>query len=122
GVGIVPLFSSTVLASGYDYYYTTAANPKEFGFLTAGLLIYFLCICLIPLVIGAILAVVVYKDAKKNNVENPILWAILTFLFSIIGLLVYFLAIRPEAIRRNSGLSGAINKAKDVVSDKVEEV
>ena len=57
------------------------------------------CIIIFAMAIPAALAVFVYKDAQKNHVDNPIVWALLTFFFNVIGLLIYFLAIRPDAIK-----------------------
>lgn len=91
----------------YDYYYDVAADSTAAGLFGLGSLAYICCVCILPLVLGAVLAYIVYKDAQKNQVENAALWAILTFFFSLIGLLVYFLAIRPEAIKKMEGRSGA---------------
>jgi len=106
GVGYT-LASTPVLAQSYDYYTYSAASDAAassvFGF---GMLLS-CCIPLFAIVICAVLAYVVYKDAQKNKVENPALWAILTLFFSVIGLLVYFLAIRPEAIKKMQGVQPA---------------
>jgi hypothetical protein len=53
-----------------------------------------------------------YSDAKKNNVENPVLWGILGFT-GLIGLLIYFLVIRPEAIKKNSGAQVVESKSEE---------
>lgn len=115
--------TNVVSANGYYYDYTTdaAADAAAASGFFGLSLIYICCVCLVPLIVGGVLAYVVYKDAKKNNVENPALWAILTFFFSLIGLLVYFLAIRPEAIKKNSGLSGVVNEVKEKVEEKLDD-
>lgn len=64
--------------------------------------IFFCCIFFCAWAIPAILAYIVYQDAVKNSVDSPILWGLLTFFTGWIGLLVYFLAIRPDAIKRNA--------------------
>lgn len=38
----------------------------------------------------------IYNDAKQNNVENGVLWAILNLVSFPIFLLVYYFAIRPK--------------------------
>jgi hypothetical protein len=90
---------SNILNVGVQYgdYYTTygAATAADAGAATFSLLITCCCIVL-GFLINFVIAYLVYKDAVKNNVENPILWAILTFFFTLVGLLVYFLAIRPK--------------------------
>lgn len=96
------LTAMPVMATGYDYYYSSANDAASLGFLGAYSFVWCLACC-IPFLISAVLAYIVYKDAKKNNVENGALWAIVTFLFSVIGLLVYYLAIRPEALKKSGG-------------------
>ncbi len=99
------LASATPVLAQYDYYYdytldsldaTSGAAAGVFG-ITALLSC---CIPLLVLIVSVVLAVIVYKDAQKNKVENPILWALLTLFFSLIGALVYFLAIKPDAVKK----------------------
>jgi hypothetical protein len=61
------------------------------------------CSVLIAFLIPFAFAYWVYNDAVKNNVENPMLWAVVTFFFTLIGLLIYLLAIRPDAIKSAEG-------------------
>jgi len=114
-----------VLANGYDYNYTYGA-ASDAAAATAGLgfsVVWLCCVCIVPLVVGGILAYVVYNDAKKNNVENAALWAVITFFFSVIGLLVYYLAIKPEAMKKQSGgLNAAVTDMKEKVEDKVDKM
>ena len=66
---------------------------------TAGSIIglFFSCFCwIIGLVIDIVLAWWVYNDAKKRGNPNAILWAILTFFFNLLGLLLYFLIGRNQ--------------------------
>jgi ABC-type transport system involved in multi-copper enzyme maturation permease subunit len=79
--------------------YSTEVDP------VFGLVFYLISICCFGLIYAAIpiaCAVVVYRDAKKNKVEHIYLWTLITLLFNVIGLIIYFLAIRPEYIRKNS--------------------
>lgn len=100
--GATYLASATPVLAQYDYYYDYAdvvdssAAAGIFG--VTSLLA--CCIPLIAVIVSVVLAIVVYKDAQKNKVENPILWALLTLFFSLIGLLVYYLAIRPDAMKK----------------------
>lgn len=41
------------------------------------------------------LAYIVYRDASNNNVDVPFIWALVTFFMPFIGILIYFLAVRP---------------------------
>ncbi len=104
GAGYTLLSATPVFAQSYDYYtYSAASDAAASGIFGFSMLLS-CCIPLFMMVIAGVLAYVVYKDAKKNNVENPALWAILTFFFSLLGLLVYYLAIRPEAIKKMQGV------------------
>ncbi len=104
-VGSSIAFATTVAAQTYSYDYTpyttySAGDAAAGGlFATFGIALY-CCIACVPLVILVALAYYVYKDAQKNNVENAALWAVLTFFTGLIGLLIYFLAIRPDAIKK----------------------
>ncbi len=111
--------ATPVLASGYtyDYYTSTSDAAAATGFLGLGF-VYICCVCLIPLIIDAVLSYVVYKDAKKNNVENPILWALITFFLPLVGILVYFLAIRPEALKKNVTTTVTSTPVEPTESDK----
>lgn len=94
---------STVSAQGYTYSYdygTTAAAGTLFA---GGFTVIWCCVACIPLIILIALAIWVYKDAEKYKVDNAILWAILTFVTGIIGLLIYLLAVRPDAKAKVEG-------------------
>ena len=61
----------------------------------------FSCICgLIGLAIAIGAAYWVYNDAKKRGNPNAVLWAVVTFFFTLIGLILYML------IGRNQGTTG----------------
>jgi Na+/proline symporter len=120
------LTSAVVLAESYDYEYdwNTSDDAAE-GFLGLGFGLLWLCfVCCLPIIISSVLAYIVYKDAKKNNVENGPLWAVLTFFFNLIGILVYFLAIRPEALKKSEGVKSEVKsepKKEEVKEEKKEE-
>jgi len=103
------LFASVpVLAQRYDYdwdwaTYTTATDAGLFGLSGIALFVFWCCMICGLVIVPFVLAFIVYSDAKKKNVENPALWAVLTFFFNLIGLIIYFFVIRPEAIKKASG-------------------
>jgi hypothetical protein len=110
--------AAPVAASGYDYYYTSSAADASFGLMSAAI---WLCACCVPFLFGLVLGYVVYKDAKKNGVDNPALWGILTFFFTLVGVLVYYLAIKPDAMKKKSPVAQAVEKVKDTVEgEKVD--
>ncbi len=100
--------ASTVFAQnyGYDYTYSTgnSAAAASVGF---GVIALYCCIACIPLIILVALAVFVYKDAEKYKVENGALWAVLTFFTGLVGLLIYFLAIRPDYVKKMESKGGS---------------
>jgi hypothetical protein len=99
--------ATPVLAQRYDIT-STVSDAYGFAGLSFGLVALYCCVLCVPVIILIVLAAYVYKDAKKNNVENAPLWALLTLITGLIGLLIYFLAIRPEAIRKME--SGNVTK------------
>lgn len=103
----------------YDYSAGDAAAGAAFG---GTMLAVYVCVCCISLIVPIICAVIVYKDAQKNNVENAILWTVISFFFPLIGLLVYFLAIKPEAVKKNGGLNATVSNVASKIEEKVEEV
>ena len=50
-----------------------------------------LLVSLLFFLIWVALAYWVYKDANKRNMDNAILWAAITFLLGLIGLVIYLL-------------------------------
>jgi len=98
---------TTVAAQSYDSTYYRSTDSAANAGLGIGVLAFYCCICLISLLVPTAIAYFVYKDAVRNEVDNPILWAILTFFLTVVGLLIYFLAIRPDAIKqKESRMSG----------------
>lgn len=87
--------------SNSDDYYTTYDSTYDNTLSNGAAAGIFGVTFIIPLCCGLLIAggiaYFVYSDAKKNNVENPVLWAVITFFTGLIGLLIYFLAIRPKA-------------------------
>jgi ABC-type transport system involved in multi-copper enzyme maturation permease subunit len=128
--GVVSVVS-TVIAHAQSYsayyddsYYGNTAADGIFGGASLLMTCVWCCFGLVILAFPLICAIVVYKDAKKYNVENGFLWAILTFFFNIIGLLIYFLAIKPEAVRKHQSAHGTTPaptaKPAEVASTPVE--
>jgi hypothetical protein len=50
---------------------------------------------LIGLVIGALIAAFIYKDASQRGM-NAIVWAIFGFLFGLITLIIYLIVRKPK--------------------------
>ena len=48
-----------------------------------------LLVSLLFFVVWVALAYWVYKDANKRNMDNAVLWAAITFLLGLIGLVIY---------------------------------
>ncbi len=91
-----------------SYYTTTSGEYIPLTDAQAGGVIFgswavTLCCCCLLLLIPLGMAIYVYKDAEKNKIENAVIWALLTFFTNIIGLLIYLLAIKPEAIKKSGG-------------------
>lgn len=108
GAVAVLAYVSPALAYGYydDYsYYATGDAAAATGIATVSLLVY-CCFLVVWLGVVVGLTYYVYKDTKKYNVENGILWVLLTFFFNIVGFLIYFLAIRPDAMRKSQESKG----------------
>lgn len=61
---------------------------------------FYIFILMCPFIINLALAYYVYNDAVKMKIDNPMLWAIVTFFFNVIGLVIYYLGIRQDAIRK----------------------
>lgn len=50
-----------------------------------------LLVSLLFFVVWVALAYWVYKDANKRNMDNAVLWAAITFLLGLIGLVIYLI-------------------------------
>ncbi len=124
GVATLLTLATAVQANGYNYYpvttdLSTSAAASSMGLAGAGIsLVIWCCVALVFLLVPIVLAIIVYKDAMKNNVENAVLWALLTFFFNIVGLLVYYLAIRPEALKKGAGMMKPMEKSEKMDEDK----
>jgi len=74
-------------------------EPTDEELELAGLALGGMCcmIVLIPFIIGLVIAIWVYKDAKKRNMSGG-LWLIIVILFSLLGLIIYLIVRRghPE--------------------------
>ncbi|MEI6462078.1 MAG: PLDc N-terminal domain-containing protein [bacterium] len=79
--GFTTSYDSTFSLSSAD----SAAAAGLFGAVT---ILPLVCLCLY-FVVDLIIAIVIYNNAKKNNVENPALWLVLALLLSWIGWLLY---------------------------------
>jgi hypothetical protein len=109
-IAAIQALAITVAAQSYDWtdwysdYADTAAQAATVGILgSTTVAIVVCCVAIVGFGINIALAYFVYRDATKNKVDSPILWALLTFFLTLIGLLIYLLAIRPEAIRKMQG-------------------
>lgn len=91
--------AATVAAQRYTYDYTVTDAAGAGGF-AIGMILVYCCIICVPLILFIALSVWVYKDAQKNKVDNAALWAVLTFFTGLIGILIYLLAVRPDAIKK----------------------
>lgn len=69
-----------------------SAAPFAVMFASFGFIWIFACLIMI-VSYGVLFAIsyIVYRDAKKNNIDNPILWGLLTFFTGLIGIVLYFL-------------------------------
>ncbi|MCS7317379.1 MAG: hypothetical protein NZZ41_03540 [Candidatus Dojkabacteria bacterium] len=96
------------MLSTHNVFAQSYTNMKSYDFSTdvqdgiVGLtaMIFYTCCCCILLIPWLYICYWVYVDSKKLNVENSILWVLLTLFTGIVGLLIYLLAIRPEAKNR----------------------
>jgi hypothetical protein len=97
GAGALALALGLALAGLPSLAFAQTGDDGSGAILGGGL---FSCICgLIWLAVEIGIAYWVYNDAKKRGNPNAILWAVLTFFFTLLGLILYFL------IGRNQGTS-----------------
>jgi hypothetical protein len=82
-------------SDGFTYTYSGDVDPATASQVAGALGIGTFVIVCICIVIQIVLTVWVYKDAKKRN-ANAALWAILTFIFGLLGFIVYLLAGRKS--------------------------
>ncbi|MEI6887137.1 MAG: PLDc N-terminal domain-containing protein [bacterium] len=74
----------------YDstYSLSQADATAAVGALGAVTLFPLVCACVL-IIADIVIAILIYKNAKKNNVENPVLWLLLSLFLSWIGWLLY---------------------------------
>jgi len=96
---LVTVINSLGRLLNYSYDYSTGYDLAATSFWGVSSLISIIvcCVVLIVLIFWIFITYWVYKDATKRNVENPILWALLTFFLSWIGLIIYFLVGRNQS-------------------------
>ncbi len=82
-------------SDGFTYTYSGDVDPATASQIAGAFGIGTFVIVCIAIIVQIVLTIWVYKDAKKRN-ANAALWAILTFLFGIIGLIIYLLAGRKS--------------------------
>lgn len=89
---LVGALSNVAQLVSSSYYYSTSTTDDAAGLFGLGAFWFIYCCCFgIFFLIWVGATYWVYTDAQKRNVESPILWALLTFFFSWLGLLLYFL-------------------------------
>ncbi len=64
-----------------------------------------LCI-LLPVIIWLLVSVWVYKDAKKKCNDHPLLWFFVVLLLTLIGLIIYLVAVKNECDNNQYGPGG----------------
>jgi hypothetical protein len=91
--------STARAAAYYTSSYSSTDDAAATGIaalFTGGMIIIPLCCGLLGFLVWVVVAFLIYKDAQKNNVDNPILWAIVVWFTGVIGILIYLLAIRNK--------------------------
>lgn len=117
--GLMLFGANTVAAQSYgytyDYDYDRLINGSA-GAAATGValgttsLIVICCSLILAFAVNFAIAWFVYKDAKKHKIDNAMLWSIICFFFTLLGLIVYLAAIRPDAIRAAEGKSSSEDK------------
>lgn len=77
------------------------SNLINFG----SIIVVSVCIVL-PVIIWLLVSVWVYKDAKKKCNEHPLLWFFVVLLLTLIGLIIYLVAVKNECNNKQYGPSG----------------
>ncbi|MCK5636855.1 MAG: zinc ribbon domain-containing protein [Thermoplasmatales archaeon] len=100
---IVMSLAITAIVSAYDYdgdgiddgswddYY--GASQAAWTFLGISGVICFVVFIFLPLIIGILIAIWVYKDAEKRG-SSGVMWLIIVILLNIVGLIIW-LVVRP---------------------------
>lgn len=100
--------ATAVAAQSYRYDYAVD-DIAAAGTLGVGYLIFICCAVICGFAVNFLVAYFVYTDAKKLNIDSALLWAVVSFFFTVIGLLIYLLAIRPDAQRAQQGGSKPVS-------------
>jgi quinol-cytochrome oxidoreductase complex cytochrome b subunit len=82
-------------SDGFTYTYSGEVDPATASQVAGTIGLASLVVVCIFMAIHIAITVWVYKDAKKRN-ANVALWTIVTFLFIVIGFIVYLLAGRKS--------------------------
>jgi Na+/proline symporter len=98
---MLSILGASVATASYRYSsYNSSSSPEEAAAVMVFMGFIFLFVCMISLVSFAVqflIAYLVYRDAQKNRVDNPILWAAITFFSWWLGLLLYFFVAKQQA-------------------------
>jgi hypothetical protein len=101
-IAVFAMTLTAVSAQTYD-------EPSPGGGLGGALCFFYACGTFVPFIVLIIAAFLVYNDANKIGVDNPLLWGLVAFFGSLAGILVYVLVIRPKALedqqKKGSGSS-----------------
>jgi flagellar basal body-associated protein FliL len=65
--------------------------------------LFILCFGIVGFVIPFFLAIWVYNDAMRNEIEIPIVWAFITFALSIFGIIIYLVAKYTQQSQKHIG-------------------
>ncbi len=87
-VGATSALSLITTIAAQTSSYTYEDDAVGTGFVFGSILLYCICLLGIFLIWGGV-SYLIYKDAVKNNVDNPILWALLTFFLGLLGIVLY---------------------------------
>lgn len=88
-------------SKGLNYNYKGTLDPESFTTFFAATWVIVLVIVCVSYAIWIAVAVWIYKDAKKYNVDNPILWSFIVLFLGVIGLLIYLLLARKSKTNDN---------------------
>ncbi|MCA9379205.1 hypothetical protein KC640_02145 [Candidatus Dojkabacteria bacterium] len=102
------------VAAQTRYDYTDVAAAGTYSALAFVPMLITCCAIIVGIGIQVGIMVWVYRDAKKNGVENPELWLIICLVAGLVGLAVYYFAVRPDAIaaKGNKGEHHSADKDK----------
>jgi hypothetical protein len=105
--GVATLLATAAPAAaqvGYDYNDVVATGTYSTLWVIPTLI--WCCAIIVGLGIQIAIMMWVYRDAKKNGVNNPELWLIICFISGLIGLVIYFFVVRQDAIAAKAAHGG----------------